>query len=160
MSSPATVAVLRGIMGNTMQRIQKIVIDTNVLVSALRSRRGQSFALLSLVGGEAFQHVVTVPLVMEYEAVLLRDGMVRLPAAAVGDVIDFLCATGVQQSIHFLWRPKLPDLKDDMVLEAAVNGGCDAIVTHNVRDFVGSQALGVFIMTPLQFLTSLKDNSP
>jgi putative PIN family toxin of toxin-antitoxin system len=146
-------------MGNTIRPIQKIVLDTNVLVSALRSRRGQSFALLSLVGSGAFQHVVSVPLVMEYEAVLLREGMVPLPAAVVSDVIDFLCATGIQQSIHFLWRPKLPDLKDDMVLEAAVNGGCDAIVTHNVRDFIGSQALGVSIVTPLQFLTSLKENS-
>ena len=146
-------------MGNTMKLIQKIVLDTNVLVSALRSRRGQSFALLSLVGSGAFQHVVSVPLVMEYEAVLLREGMVPLPAAVVSDVIDFLCASGIQQSIHFLWRPKLPDLKDDMVLEAAVNGGCDAIVTHNVRDFIGSQALGVSIITPVQFLTSLTENS-
>jgi hypothetical protein len=62
-------------------------------------------------------------------------------------------------SSFFLWRPKLPDLKDDRVLEAAVNGGCDAIVTHNVRDFAGSQALGVLVVMPLQFLTSLKENS-
>ncbi len=141
-----------------MKSVPKIVIDTNVLVSALRSRRGQSFALLSLIGNGAFQHVVSVPLVMEHEAVLLRAGMVPLSDTAVQDVIDYLCATGLRQDIHFLWRPQLPDLKDDMVLEAAVNGGCEAIVTHNVRDFVGTQALGVSAMTPAEFMTHLKEN--
>lgn len=141
-----------------MQRAPKIVIDTNVLVSALRSRRGQSFALLSLVGRGKFEHVVSVPLVMEYEAVLLRGGMVPMSSSAVQDVIDYLCATGLRQDIHFLWRPQLPDLKDDMVLEVAANGGCEAIVTHNVRDFAGTQALGVSAMTPAEFMTHLKEN--
>ncbi|OYT98091.1 MAG: putative toxin-antitoxin system toxin component, PIN family [Burkholderiales bacterium PBB1] len=141
-----------------MKTAPKIVIDTNVLVSALRSRRGQSFALLSLLGSGKFEHVVSVPLVMEYEAVLLRGGMVPLSNVAVQDVIDYLCATGLQQDIHFLWRPQLPDLKDDMVLEAAVNGGCEVIVTHNVRDFAGTQALGVSAMTPAEFMTHLKEH--
>ncbi len=135
-----------------MPSASKIVIDTNVLVSALRSKHGWSFALLSSIGTGLFDHVVTVPLVMEYEDVLLRPGMVPLSAAAVHAVVDYLCATGTQQEIHFLWRPLLPDAKDDLVLEAAANGSCAYVVTHNVRDFIGAQKLGIAVTTPADFM--------
>jgi predicted nucleic acid-binding protein len=138
-----------------MSEVPKIVIDTNVLVSALRSSRGWSHVLLTSIGTGMFDHVVTVPLVMEYEDVLLRPGIVTLPAAAVHSVVDYLCATGSHQDIHFLWRPLLPDPKDDMVLEAAANGGCRFVVTHNVRDFAGSQNLGIAATTPAEFLGQL-----
>jgi predicted nucleic acid-binding protein len=147
-----------GIIGNTVKRRNRIVIDTNVLVAALRSRRGQSFALLSSVGSGLFEHALTVPLVMEYEAVLLRPGVVPMPASMAQDVIDYLCATGIHQDIHFLWRPKLPDPKDDMVLEAAVNAGCNAIVTHNLRDFAAATGLGVQVWTPAEFMNQLKES--
>jgi len=106
-----------------------------------------------------FEHALTVPLVMEYEAVLLRPGAVPVPADMVQDVIDYLCATGVHQDIHFLWRPKLPDPKDDMVLEAAVNAGCNAIVTHNLRDFSGAAGLGVLALTPAEFMNLPKEKA-
>ena len=145
-----------------MKTAPRIVTDTNVLVAALRSRRGWSFTLLSSIGVGGLIHVLSVPLVMEYESVLQRDGMVPMQPDAVRDVIDYLCATGVHQDIHFLWRPKLPDAKDDMVLETAVNGGCDIIVTHNLRDFAPAQSLGVRAMTPSEFLQSypLKEQRP
>lgn len=130
----------------------RIVIDTNVLVAALRSRRGWSFELLSLVGTGEFEHVVTVPLVMEYEDVLHRPGMIPLDAVAIDDVLDYLCAAGVRQTIHFLWRPRLPDPRDDMVLEAAFNGQCTSIVTWNVRDFAGADTLGIQVVTPADWL--------
>jgi putative PIN family toxin of toxin-antitoxin system len=146
-------------MGNTVKGMRRIVIDTNVLVAALRSNRGWSYSLLSAVGDGGFEHAVTVPLVMEYEAVLLRPGMVSLPAAAVQDVIDYLCATAIQQAIHFLWRPRLLDPKDDMVLEAAVNAGCDAIVTHNLRHFGAAAGLGVQVLSPAQFMNRPKERA-
>jgi putative PIN family toxin of toxin-antitoxin system len=142
----------KGIIGNTMRQAFKIVIDTNVLVAALRSRTGWSFDLLARIGQGQFQHVVTVPLVMEYEDVLLRPGLVRVPAAAVSEILDYVCATAIRQSVHFLWRPRLPDVKDDMVLEAAVNGQCDAIVTWNVRDFSAASEFGVAVLNPATFL--------
>jgi predicted nucleic acid-binding protein len=138
---------------------RRIVIDTNVLVAALRSNRGWSYSLVSAVGGGAFEHAVTVPLVMEYEAVLLRPGVVPLSADMVQDVIDYLCATAIHQAIHFLWRPKLSDPKDDMVLEAAVNAGCDAIVTHNLRHFSGAAGLGVQVLSPAQFMNRSKERT-
>lgn len=135
----------------------RAVIDTNVVVAALRSRRGASFALLRRAGVGAFEHVLTVPLVMEYEDVLLRPGMAPMVAVAVQDVIDYLCATGVAQAVYFLWRPLLPDAKDDMVLEAAVGAGCKWIVTFNTRDFAAAAGLGVTAIKPGEFLKLLEN---
>lgn len=134
----------------------RVVIDTNVLVAALRSRRGSSFALLQRIGTGVFEHVLTVPLVMEYEDVLLRPGAVPLDAVAVQDVIDFVCATGCAHAVYFLWRPVLTDPKDDMVLEAAVGAGCDWIVTFNTRDFGAAAGLGVTAIRPGDFLELLE----
>jgi hypothetical protein len=65
------------------------------------------------------------------------------------------CASGVRQPIHFLWRPRLPDVRDDLVLEAAVNGGCRWIVTHNLRHFEPAQSLGVRAASPREFVQVL-----
>lgn len=136
--------------------MHRVVIDTNVLVAGLRSRRGASFQVIRLVGTGAFEHAVTVPLVMEYEDVLLRPGMVPLPASAAQALIDYVCATGIEQPVHFLWRPLLPDAKDDMVLEAAAGAGCRRIVTFNVRHFALAAGLGVAAVTPAEFLDLLE----
>lgn len=133
-------------------KYSRIVIDTNVLVSALRSRAGWSFELMSQIGIGRFEHLVTVPLVMEYEDVLTRPGMVPIDADAVRDILDYICASAVRKKVHFLWRPKLADVKDDMVLEAAVNGSCQAIVTWNVRDFAAATSLSIDVLTPDVFL--------
>lgn len=143
-----------------MRKPIRIVIDTNVLVSAMRSRLGFSFELIGLMGAGKFDHVITVPLMMEYEDVLYRDGIVKVPRAAVDDVLDYISTSGLRQRVHYLWRPKLADIKDDMVLEAAVNGQCQYIVTHNIRDFTQAYSLGVKPIQPVQFLTLLKENEP
>jgi putative PIN family toxin of toxin-antitoxin system len=143
-----------------MKILPRITIDTNVLVSALRSRAGWSFDLLSEVGAGYFEHVVTVPLVMEYEDVLHRPGMVKVPAREVDDILDYLCASALRKRVHFLWRPKLPDIKDDMVLEAAVNGQCQYIVTWNVRDFAAAADFGIQVVSPDAFLNLKKVVKP
>lgn len=107
-----------------------------------------------------FEHVVTVPLLIEYEDVLHRKGMVPISRAAVYDVLDYVCASGQRHKVHFLWRPKLTNARDDMVLEAAFNGQCDAIVTWNVRDFPAAAAIGIDVLSPDLFVKRLKDYAP
>ena len=133
-----------------------VVVDTNVVVSAFRSRNGAAFRLLSLVGTEAFDIALSVPLVLEYEDALLRHlGDSALNEEDVEIVIDYLCSVAKQQDIFFLWRPLLRDPKDDLVAEICVAAGCDAIVTYNQRDFAGVEQFGIRVLTPAAFLREL-----
>lgn len=136
----------------------RIVIDTNVIVSALRSDQGASFRLLSLVGQERFEFSLSVPLVFEYEDACNRQGGVLQPQD-IGDIIDYLCQVGDRRQIYFLWRPCLKDPKDDLILELAVESGSDFIVTYNQKDFAASEKFGVRILTPKEFLTLIGEYS-
>jgi len=132
---------------------ERIVIDTNVIVSALRSSRGLSHQMLLMAGGPEFQPALSVPLVLEYEDAAKRiTSETPLSTEDVDDILDYLCSVSHLQEIHFLWRPFLKDPKDDHVLELAVEAGCETIVTHNVRDFAGSEQFGVAVLTPAQYL--------
>lgn len=128
----------------------KIVIDTNVFLTALRSQKGASYRLLSIASEGYFDLALSVPLVLEYEAVAKRES--GLAGAVIDDILDRLCAMAELHSIYFLWRPYLRDLKDDFVLELAVQAGCSAIVTYNKRDFQGVERFGTTALTPQEFL--------
>ena len=131
----------------------RIVLDTSVLVAGLRSRRGASYRLLAALGNPPLVTVMSVPLVFEYEAVLRRQaGELGLSDTDVDDTLDYLCAISEERQIHYLWRPTLPDPKDEFVLELAVEAGCRYIVTHNVTDFRGAERFGLRVVTPGQFL--------
>ena len=133
----------------------RIVVDTNVVVAGLRSRRGAAFRLLSQIGQGSFEIALSVPLVLEYEDALLRAGLTNLTRDAVDDVLDYFCRVAHLQRIFYLWRPLLPDPKDDMVLELAVAAGCQAIVTYNARDFVEANKFRVQVLEPAPFLSSI-----
>jgi putative PIN family toxin of toxin-antitoxin system len=136
--------------------MRQIVIDTNVFVSALRSRQGASHRLLLLIGRGAFEVNISVPLIVEYEDAAKRMAReVGLAHADIDDILDYICAIAYRRRIHFLWRPFLKDPQDDHVLELAVESGSDYIVTHNVRDFVGVEQCGVRVVTPQQFLRQI-----
>jgi putative PIN family toxin of toxin-antitoxin system len=136
--------------------VPQVVIDTNVIVAGLRSRNGSAFRLLELIGSEQFDIHLSVPLVLEYEEVLLRElPNLSISAKDVQDLIDFYCSVATHHQIFFLWRPYLPDSEDDMVLELAVKAGCDSVVTYNVRDFVGVERFGLRVATPAEFLQSI-----
>ncbi len=131
-------------------------MDSNVLVSALRSKRGPSFAMLSLVGKGRFDISLSVPLVLEYEEVLRRSRWENTPSwSYVSNILDYLCHVGRKHRIHFLWRPRARDPKDDMVLEVAVTGQCDCIVTYNKRDFAEAKSFGLELLTPKEFLARI-----
>ena len=133
--------------------VPNIVIDTNVLIAALRSNRGASFRLLSLVGTEKFLTHLSVALVLEYEDVIQRQRVeLGLSIDEVSDLIDSLCASARLQEIYYLWRPTLLDANDEMILELAVSAQCDYIVTHNTADFTGIDQFGIQVMTPVKLL--------
>lgn len=138
---------------NVLMRPLHVVIDTNVVFSAMRSGQGASFQILRLLGRGLFTIAVSVPLVLEYEATA-KHNLEELPfdSATVEAIIDFICAMARAQDIHFRWRPMLRDPGDEMVLELAVAAGCDAIVTFNKRDFQGAEQFGLRLLTPAELL--------
>ena len=147
----------RGTARGTMCGVARVVIDTNVLVAAIRSRRGASFQVLSLVSTDAFELAVSVPLVLEYEDAMMRHVTASsLDESDVRDLLDYICSVAVHQEVFFLWRPFLRDAADDMIVELAVAAGCELIVTHNVRDFRGAERFGLRVVTPASFLQELR----
>ncbi len=139
----------------------RVVFDTNILVAAARSRQGASFALISSIPATEFQLCLSVGLYVEWQAVLTRDENLP-PERTAEDALGFLRYLASQshlQEIYFLWRPFLPDADDDMVLELAFAAGCHYIVTHNVKDFHGSEELGVTGITPRDFLSLIRSQS-
>ena len=127
--------------------IPKLVIDTNVIVSALKSKQGTSHALFRLIGKGKLKCNISVPLVLEYEKVLL-DPSLEIPFTKeeIEKILNFLCANSKHHKIYFLWRPYLKDEKDDMVLELAVSSNSDYIITFNKKDFVGVEKFGISIL--------------
>ena len=133
--------------------VPQIVLDTNVVAAAARSRRGASNLLLSLVDTGKFDVHLSIPLTLEYEAVLTRQRDVNgLTQQEVGEFVDALCAVAVRHRIHFLWRPFLRDAGDEQLLELAVAARSARIVTYNLRDFTGASRFGVEVSTPKEFL--------
>ena len=114
----------------------RVVLDTDVMVAALRSDRGSSRRLLAQVLDGKLQMLVSVPLMIEYEAVLTRSehmAVMGLETAQVTRMLDDLAEIAVRVHLYFHWRPKLMDPADEMVLETAVNGSADRLITFNVR---------------------------
>jgi putative PIN family toxin of toxin-antitoxin system len=138
----------------------RIVIDTNVFIAALRSRRGASYRLLMLIDRGKFEVNVSVPLVLEYESVAKRFvGEISLTARDIDNILDYICAAARRRKIFYLWRPFLKDPKDDMVLEVAVAASCDFIVTFNKDDFQGVEQFGIELRTPKEFLQEIGERS-
>jgi predicted nucleic acid-binding protein len=129
----------------------RLALDTDVLVAAVRSRLGASRAWLrAILGGEATL-LLSVPLALQYEAVLSRPEHLAAAGASltqIGALLDALCAICEPVDISFLWRPVLRDPDDEMVLEVAANGQADRLLTFNERDFVGAVRLGVLVERP------------
>ena len=136
--------------------LSQVVLDTNILVTALRSKRGASFKLISLIDKGPFTVNLSVSLVFQYEEILRRQRRsLHVNQDDIADFLDYLCSVANLHEIYFLWRPYLPDPQDDMILELAVNAGCKYIVTYNKRDFRGAETFGIEVVTAKEFLEKL-----
>jgi putative PIN family toxin of toxin-antitoxin system len=138
----------------------RFVLDTDVLVAALRSRDGASRRLVDRALKREFTLLLSVPLLLEYEAVLTREEHRKVHGLSVPDVdelINSLASVAESVRISFLWRPLLSDPNDDMVLETAVNGRADLLVTFNQEDFAAAaKGFAVKIVRPSEALHRLR----
>ena len=134
----------------------RVVLDTSVLVAALRSRHGTSSALLGLVADRILMPLVTTTLLLEYEDVLKRPEHLRAMGTTTASTDGFLSALASGSGaveVHYRWRPQTRDPSDEMVLEAAINGRASALITHNVRDFGdAASGFGVQVLRPADAL--------
>ena len=137
----------------------RIVFDTNVLVAALRSSRGASFALISMLPSSKFEPTVSIPLYLEYLDVLMRPEL-KPKDISNDDVLSFIRKTldySHKQSIYFRWRPWLKDPNDDMILELAIASRSVYIVTFNLKDFANIEFFGIEAISPSDFLKLVKN---
>ncbi len=136
----------------------QIVLDTNVLVAAMRSKHGASHRLLNLLGDGRWRPNVTVAMVLEYETVLKRSCReFGLTEEDIDDAVDAICSQAGLHRLYFLWRPVASDPDDDLVLEAAIASHSDFLITFNKRDFPDSLRFGIRCLTPKEFLILLKE---
>lgn len=140
--------------------IHRVVLDTNVLVAAHRSHNGASFAILQALRAEEFVALASVPLLLEYEAVLKRPEHLQASGIQSADVdrfLDAFCLRVEPVDLHFLWRPQTRDPCDEMVLETALNGRADALITLNLEDFVAAKPFRMPVLAPAVFIRKLKE---
>jgi putative PIN family toxin of toxin-antitoxin system len=130
----------------------RLILDTAAMVAAIRSDAGASRRLLVAALERRFTLLASVPLMIEYQAVMTRPEHLKAANLSADDVdvlLDAVAAVVEPVRLAFLWRPAVRDPDDDMVFEAAVNGQADAIVTFNIRDFgETAQHFGLEVLLP------------
>jgi putative PIN family toxin of toxin-antitoxin system len=140
--------------------VKRVVLDTSVIVAALRTRAGAGNAVLRLVALRKLRLLATPPLFLEYEDVLKRPEQRLahgLSLEAIEEFLAELAALIEPVDVHFLWRPQVRDPIDEMVLEAAINGRADALITYNVADFADAgERFNVEILRPGELLKKVR----
>jgi putative PIN family toxin of toxin-antitoxin system len=142
----------------------RLIVDTDVVIAAVRSRTGAAAALLAMLLARRGSILISVALALEYESVARDAKHVRASGLAEVDVVAFIDALILASepvAMNFRYRPQLRDPGDEMVLEAAINGRADAIVTFNVRDYHYNLReipadFGIDVLNPKTALTRLR----
>jgi predicted nucleic acid-binding protein len=139
------------------------VIDTDAFVAAVCSRRGASRVLLTAALERRYQVLASVPLMLQYESVLTRTEPLVAAGISEADVqvlLDAFALVATPVRISYLWRPTLPDPDDDLVLETAVNGHADVVITFNRRHFEPAAArFGIEILAPGEAVRRLESRA-
>jgi len=139
-----------------LRKKTRIILDTNVLYAGLFSSKGASFKVLQAIEEGRVQIVISTTLLFEYEDILKRNQLILdLSNQEIEKILDFFCMQSEHQKIYFLWRPCLPDPKDDHLLELAIASGTKLIVTHNTKDFKGVEEFGIRSITPKKMLEEI-----
>ncbi|WP_456417585.1 putative toxin-antitoxin system toxin component, PIN family [Thiolapillus sp.] len=133
--------------------LPNVVIDTNVIIAALKSKQGAAYKLLISLPNDVYKPNISVPLFVEYESVAKRAGMVAgLTGEEINAILDYILSKSSIREIFYLWRPYLKDPKDDLVLEVAVESQSKYIITFNKKDFKGIEKFGIKALTPQEFM--------
>lgn len=134
-------------------RLYQIVLDTNVLLAGLRSRRGASYKLLTMLNDSRLELNISITLVFEYEEILKREkDQLGLSDEDIDNVIDGLCTIANKRSIFYLWRPVARDPDDDFLIDLALESQADFIITYNQKDLQAAERFGIRVLTPKEFL--------
>lgn len=133
------------------------LLDTNVLISALRSRQGASHALVRRVLQGKLAITMHHKLLTEYQDVLSRPETLKSLVFSweeIEAILAFIVAEAHEVNVNYLWRPNLKDEGDNFVMELAVAASPCILVTHNTKDFIAGELSfrNVWIKTPQQVL--------
>lgn len=135
----------------------KTILDTNIIFAGLYSKQGASFQVLKAIKTRKIIPVLSVALLFEYEDVLKRKSrMLGINYKEIDYFLDNFCKLASIQTIHYLWRPFLPDQKNDHLLELAIASQVNKITTFNAKDFKGVEQFGVEVITPKRLLEEIK----
>jgi len=127
----------------------QLVIDTNVIVSGLKSSKGVSYKLLSILNDDRWRINLSVGLVLEYEAVLKQyQTSICLSPTAIDQVVEDIRSIAKRHPIFYTWRPSAQDPDDDFLIDLAVKCQADFLITYNRKDFVGAKSFGIQVITP------------
>jgi len=131
----------------------QIVIDTNVIVSGLRSRRGAAYKLLTMLKDNRWQVNISTALIPEYEEILKREQAdLGLSEQDIDDVIDGICHIANHQIIYYVWRPASHDPDDDFLIDLAVAAQANFLITYNPKDVKSIEQFGIEVISPKEFL--------
>lgn len=131
----------------------RVILDTNVILAAMRSQTGASHRLLLGIGHPRWQSVITPALRYEYEDVARRPGNAPgLSSWEITNILDLIYQESHRQLVWFSWRPLSPDPGDDTILEAAIAGGCDFVVSFNERHLRAAKEFGIGVLKPADLL--------
>lgn len=135
----------------------KAVMDTNVILSALRSRHGASFEIFRRLRHGEWSAVISNHLLFEYEEVLKREATaLNLTFGDIDELLNFICARAEEHLLSPTWQPVLSDSDDEPLVQLAVESSCMRVVTHNIRHLQPALKLGLEVLNPREFLVRLR----